>query len=105
MFKRTPRTSEGGLVDVEFGFGQTTSGYSATGVRYLLDTLLGFEKLIDLSAQGNIFPADNFFGNHFESERGITDPSIEIVWVNGIWAGNDDSSLMTKILGSGENRA
>ena len=93
MCKRTPRTGEGGLVNLELGFGQTTGGYSATGVGDLLDTALGIEKLIDLSTQGIVFPADDFFGNHFESERSVTNPSKEIVRVNGARARDDDSGL------------
>jgi len=103
VFKHTPRANESGFIDVELWFGQTTSGYSATGVRYLLDMPLGLKKLVDLTAQGNIFPADNLFGNQFENERSVTDPSIEIVWVNGVWAGDDDSSLMAGMFGSDEN--
>ena len=97
MCKRTPRTGEGGLVDLELGFSQTTSGYSATGVGDLLETALGIEELIDLSAHGSVFPADNFFGNHFESEGSITNPGIEIVRVNGIRAGNDYSGLGSEV--------
>lgn len=97
--KRTPRTSESGLVDVEFGFGETTGGDGAAGIDYLLNALLGFEKLVDLSTQGKIFPADDFFGDHSENERGIADPAVEIVRVNGVRAGDDDSSLMSGIAG------
>ena len=93
VHKRTPRRGEGGLVDLELGFGQTASRYSATGVRDLLDATLGIEKLIDFSTQGSIFPANNFFGNHFESERSVTNPSIEIVRVDGVRAGDDDPGL------------
>ena len=32
MHKHTPRISKSGLVDVELGFAQTTSGHAATGV-------------------------------------------------------------------------
>lgn len=104
MLKHTPRIGESCLVNVEFWFSQTTSGYSATGVRYLLDLPLGFEKLVDLPAQGNVFLADNFFGNHLENKRSVTDPSIEIVWVNGVRAGNDDPGLMAEIFGSDGKR-
>lgn len=99
MCKRTPRTSEGGLVDLELGFGQTTCGYGTTRVGDLLETALGIEKLIDLSTQRSVFPADNFFGNHFESEGSITNPSKEIVRINGVRAGDDDSGLGSKIFG------
>jgi len=100
VFKHTPIPSESGLVDHEFGFGQTAGGYIATAARYLLDTPLGLEKLVDLSAQGNIFPADNFFGNHPENERSVTDPGKEIGWVNGARAGNDNPGLIAEIFGS-----
>jgi len=102
VFKHTPIPSEGGLADFEFGFGQTTSGYIATAVRYPLDTPLGFDKLVDLSAQGNVFPADDFFGNHPENERSVTDPGKEIGRVDGTRAGDDDSGLMAEIFGSDE---
>lgn len=98
--KHTPTISERGLVDLEFGFAQTTCRYGATGVGHLLDKFLGFEKLVDPPAQGNIFPADNFLSNHFESKGSIADPSVEIVGVNSVRAGNDDSSLMGEISGS-----
>lgn len=104
MLERTPRVGESCLVNVEFWFGQTTSGYSATGIRYLLDVSLGFEKLVDLSAQGNIFLADDFFGDHLENKRSVTDPSIEIVGVNGARAGNHYPGLMAEIFGSDEKR-
>ena len=103
--KRTPRIVEGGLVDVELGFGQTTSGYNATGVGDLLDVALGFEKLIELSTQGNVFPANDLLSNHFESERGITNPSVEVVRVNGARAGNDDSGLRSEVFGQTETGA
>lgn len=104
VFERTPRTSESGLVDLKFRFGQTTRGHSATGVGYLLDTPLRFKKLVDLSAQGNIFPADNLSDDHFESERSVTDPSVEIVWVNSVRAGNDNSRLMDETFRSEDNK-
>lgn len=103
-FEHTPRISEGSFVDVKFRFCQTTSGDGAAGVGYLLDNLLGFEKLVDLSAQGDIFLADDFLGNHFESERSVTDPSIEIVRVDSVRTGNDHSRLMGKNLGSDKKR-
>ena len=93
MHKHTPRTGESVLIDAELGFAQTTGGHSATGVGDLLDTLLGLEKLIELSAEGKIFPTDDFFGNQFENERSITNPSVEVVRVNGVWACDDDSGL------------
>jgi hypothetical protein len=81
MFRHTPRISESGLVNV------------------------GFEELVDLSTQGNIFPVNNFFDNHRESEGSVTDPSVEMVWVNGVRASNDDSSLTAKMFGSDDNGA
>jgi hypothetical protein len=81
MFRHTPRISESGLVNV------------------------GFEELVDLSTQGNIFPVNNFFDNHRESEGSVTDPSVEMVWVNGVRASNDDPSLTAKMFGSDDNRA
>ena len=104
MFKHTPIPSESGLVDFEFGFAQTTGRHIAATARYLLDKPLGFEKLVDLSAQGNVFPADNFFGNHPENERSVTDPGEEIGWVNGARAGNDDSCLIAEMSGSDKKR-
>lgn len=38
--------------------------------------LLRKVKLVDLPAQGNVFPADDFLSDYFESERSITDPSV-----------------------------
>lgn len=52
------------------------------------------EELVDLPAQGKVFPADDFLSDDFEGEGGITDPSVEIVRIVGVWAGNDDSGLM-----------
>lgn len=94
MCKRAPRTGESGLVDVELGFAQTAGGFTAAWVGHLLDKLLGFEKLIDFSAQGNVFPAGDFFGDHSESEGSITDPTVEIVRVDGVWTCDNDSGLM-----------
>jgi len=50
MCKHTPTTGKSGLVNVKLWLGQTTVEDSATGVGHLLDTLLGLEKLVDLSA-------------------------------------------------------
>ena len=94
MCKRAPRTGKSGLVDVELGFAQTAAGFTAAGVGHLLDKLLGFEKLIDFSAQGNVFPTGDFFGDHSESEGSITDPTVEIVRVDGVWTCDNDSGLM-----------
>lgn len=94
MCKRAPRTGKSGLVDVELGFAQTAAGFTAAGVGHLLDKLLGFEKLIDFSAQGNVFPTGDFFGDHSKSEGSITDPTVEIVRVDGVWTCDNDSGLM-----------
>lgn len=71
----------------------------------MLDTTLGFEKLIDLSAQGLVFSADNFFDNHFESERSITDPGVEVVRVDGTWACDDDPGLADESFASDGHEA
>lgn len=47
--EHTPTTGKSGLVNVKFGFSQTTGEHSATRIGHLLDTLLGLEKLVDLS--------------------------------------------------------
>ena len=61
---------------------------------------MGKEKLVNLPAQRNVFPAGDFLGDHFESERSIADPSIEVVWVDGVGVGDDDPGLMGKGPGS-----
>ena len=98
--KRTPTISVSGLVDMEFWFTQTTCRHCTARIGYLLDELLGFEKLVDVSTQGNIYAADNLLGDHLEGERSIADPTIEIIRIDSVRAGNDDSSLVVKISGS-----
>jgi hypothetical protein len=98
--RRTPTIGVSGLVDIEFWFTQTTCGHRATGVGYLLDELLGFEKLVDIPAQGNICAAGDLLSDHLEGERSIADPSVEIIRIDSVRAGNDDPSLEVKILGS-----
>ena len=102
--KRTPRACESGLVDVELWLAQAAGGHGAAGVGNLLDMFLGKEKLVDLPAQRIVFPAGDFLGDHFESERSIADPSVKIVRVDGIWAGNDNSWLIDGRLRSEETQ-
>lgn len=94
MWKRTPIAGESGLIDVELGFAQAAGVHSAAGIGDLLDMPLGKEKFVDLPAQRNIFPAGDFLSDHFEGERGVTDPSVEIVRVDDVRACNDNSGLM-----------
>ena len=65
----------------------------AAGVDDLLDTLLGKEELVDLPAQGDVFPGDDLLCDQLEDERSITDPSEEVIWVVGARAGNHNSGL------------
>ena len=90
----TPVVGVSGLVDVELWFAQAAGGLSAATIGNLLDMLLRREKLVDLLAQRNVFAVGDFLGDHFESKRGIADPSVEVVWVNGVRAGDDDSGLL-----------
>lgn len=98
--KRTPTISISGLVDMEFWFTQTACGHCAARVGYLLDELLGLEKLVDISTEGNICAADNLLSDDLEGERSVADPTVEIIRVDGVRAGNDDSNLVVKIFGS-----
>ena len=56
--------------------------------------LLGFKELIDFPTQGSVFPAGDLFGDHFESERSIADPSVKVVRIDGVWTGDDDPRLV-----------
>lgn len=91
--KRTPIAGESSLVDVELWFAQAAGGDGATGIGDLLDVLLREEKFVDLPAERIVFATGDFLGDHFESERSITDPSVEVVRVNCVRAGDDDSGL------------
>lgn len=51
MGRRTPRTGESGLVDVELGFTQAAGVRGTAGIGQLLDVLLRKEKLVDLPAE------------------------------------------------------
>jgi hypothetical protein len=74
MRQRTPRACESGLVNVELWFTQATGVRGPAGIGQLLDVLLRKEELVDLPAQRNVFSADDFLSDHFESERSIADP-------------------------------
>ena len=51
------------------------------------------EKLVDLAAERIVFAAGDFLSDNFESERSVADPSVKIVGVNGVRAGDDYSGL------------
>lgn len=55
--------------------------------------LLGEEKLVDLPAPGSVFPVGDFLSDDLESERSITDPSVEVVGIVCVRTGDDDSRL------------
>ena len=95
----TPVAGESRLVDVEFRFSQAAGRLGAAAIGDLLNMLLRKEKLVDLLAQRNVFAAGYFLGDHFESEGSIADPSVEVVWINGVGAGNDDSRLVGRRFG------
>lgn len=91
--QRTPIVIVSGLVDMEFWFAQATCGYIAAGVGYLLDELLGFKKPVDISAEGNIFAAGDLLSDHLEGEGSVADPSVEVIRIDSVRAGDDDPSL------------
>ena len=79
---------------MEFWFTQTACGHCAARVGYLLDDLLGLEKPVDISTQGNIFAAGDLLSDHLEGKRSVADPSVEIIRIDSVRAGNDDPSLV-----------
>jgi hypothetical protein len=99
MRKRTPRAVKAVSSMLNFGSPKPPVDSVPLGLDTCWICGLRKEKLVDLSAQGNVFPAGDFLSDHFESERSIADPSVEIVWVDGVRAGDDDSGLMGEDLG------
>ena len=55
---------------------------------------MGKEELVDLPAPGGVFPGDDLFDDQLEGERSIADPSVEVVRVVCVRAGNNDSGLV-----------
>jgi len=112
-FSPSPSSSKSSPIDIELGFGETTSRNGSTRVWNLLQGSLSSEILVNRGAQGGVSaarePVNNFeyrllvnvneapnllIDDSFEHKSRVSGPSVQIVGACRTWACNDDTGLM-----------
>ena len=77
----TPCTRKGCFVDIELGFTESAGRNRATGVRDLLQSCLGGDKVVNQPTKRGVLPRNELIDEFFEHQRRVPDPSVQVVRV------------------------
>lgn len=89
-----PGAGEGGFVDVKLGLAEAAGRDGAAGVGDLLYGCLCLDEHVDEGREGGVLAEGVLVDEGLEDEGGIADPGVEVVWVGGARAGDDDAGLV-----------
>ena len=91
--RTTPRTKKRGPVYVEFGLAEAIFTRSTARVGGLLDAALDGDVCVDEIAQGDIVARDKVLYEELEDESRVACPGIQVVWVLGARASDNQTGL------------